>query len=103
MSDPENFETRLLTHLDLDAEGFAVLISKMREYRDRFVAHLDDELTMYPPELEIARLAVMFYYRHVVESEAASEDMAGLPTVEHFASGDMQCADEAAAIYRVNL
>jgi hypothetical protein len=66
VSDPNGFEIRLLAQLSTDAEGFAALIAKMRGYRDKFVAHLDNERIMYLPELEAAHIAVTFYYRHIV-------------------------------------
>jgi hypothetical protein len=103
VSNPEEFGTRLLVRLDTNAEGFAALITKMREYRDKFVAHLDDELTMNPPELGPAREAITFYYRHIVECEAKPGELVGLPGVQEFLRGDDQCAHEAAQIYRMNL
>jgi hypothetical protein len=103
VSDPEKFEARLLVQLNTNAEGIAALITKMRDYRDKFVAHLDDELTMYLPELDAAREAVTFYYRYIVECEAEPGELAGLPGVHEFAHGDDQCTQEAVQIYRRNL
>jgi hypothetical protein len=104
VSDPDEFEARLLAQLETDAERFAALITKMRFYRDTFVAHLDNGLTMNLPEFEAAaRVAVTFYYRHIVEIEAEPGDLAGLPSVDEFARGDGQCTQEAAQVYRINL
>ena len=103
VSDPEGFEAQLFAQLATDSNGFAALISKMRDYRDRFIAHLDNGLIMNLPELEPARAAVTFYHRHIAEAEAQPDDLAGLPSVDHFVRGDVQCAQEAAAIYRMNL
>jgi hypothetical protein len=103
VSDPDEFEARLLAQLETDAERFAALITKMRDYRDTFVAHLDNRLTMNLPEYEAARVAVTFYYRHIVETEAEPGDLAGLPSVDEFARSDGQCTQEAAQVYRINL
>jgi hypothetical protein len=81
----------------------ATLFTKMRDYRDTFVAHLDSALIMNQAELEPARVAITFYYRHIVEAEARLEDLAGLPTVDEFARSDCRCTQQAAAVYRVNL
>ena len=70
VSDPKGFEARLLAQLETDAERFAALITKMRDYRDTFVAHLGNGLTVNRPEFEAARVAVTCYYRHIVEIEA---------------------------------
>ncbi len=102
VSDPEEFEARLLAQLETNGEGFAALITKMRDYRDTFVAHLDDGLIMNLPELEAARVAVAFYHRHIVETEAKPGDLAGLPSVDEFARGNDQCTQEAARVYRMH-
>jgi len=103
VSDSEAFEARLHARLETDTEGFAALITKMRDYRDTFVAHLDSDIKINLPELEAARVAVAFYYRHIVEAEARPGDLTGLPTVDDFARGDCQCTQDAAEVYRVNL
>ena len=101
VSDPEEFEGRLLAQLATDAEGFASLITKMRDYRDTFVAHLDNELIMNLPEFEPAHVAVTFYHRHIVESEAKPGDLTGLPSAHQFTLGDGQCTQEAMQVYRI--
>nr|WP_294566448.1 hypothetical protein [uncultured Rhodopila sp.] len=101
VSDPDAFEAGLLTQLGTDADGFAALIGKMRDYRDRFVAHLDNGLTMNIPELDPASAAVTFYHRHIVEREAQPGELDGLAGVAAFARGFGQCADEAAQVYQV--
>jgi hypothetical protein len=75
----------------------------MRDYRDKFIAHLDNELIMNIPELEPARTVIIFYYRHIVEVEAQPGDLAELPSLDHFVRGHNKCAQEAAEIYRMDL
>lgn len=101
VSDPEGFEAGLLAQLQMDEAGLGALIDKMRSYRDEFVAHLDDKLLMYVPELDAAREAVAFYHRHIVEFEAQPGELAGLPGVNELALGYDQCTDDAARVYAV--
>lgn len=103
VTDPEEFKTRLLAYLKTDVEQFGALITKMRDYRDTFVAHLDNSTIMNLPEFEVARVAVIFYHRHIVEVEAKPGDLAGLPSVDEFARGDGQSTQLAEEVYRSNL
>jgi hypothetical protein len=50
----------------------------MRRYRDKLIAHLDDDRIMQLPHLDGAKLAVEFYNRHVVDEEASPGDLRGL-------------------------
>ena len=99
VSVPEDFKRRLLAQLDTNEDGLAALIDKMREYRDKFVAHLDNKLVMDIPELSEAHTAVTFYHRYIVEHEAKPEELVGLPNVQQFALAYDQSIHEAAQIY----
>ena len=101
VSDPDGFEAGLLAEFQVDEAGLAALIDKMRSYRDEFVAHLDDALEMYVPELDASRQAVAFYHRHIVECEAKPGELLGLPDVHELALGYDQCTDNAARVYAV--
>jgi len=52
----------------------------MRTYRNKFVAHLDAERVMQIPALDIAYESVEFYFSYLTNNEAATGDLAGLPT-----------------------
>lgn len=93
------FEAELLSQIGTDADGFAALIKTMRDYRDGFVAHLDNGLTMNVPKLDLAIAAVTFYHRHIVELQAQPGELDGLPDVAAFAQGFGQCSDEAGQVY----
>jgi hypothetical protein len=101
VTDPVAFEAELLTATRLDSDGMAALITKVRCYRDTFVAHLDDGLVMHIPELDDAFQAVRHYHRHIVEREARSGDLNGLPSAQQFSLGYRQCIEEAARVYAV--
>lgn len=75
------FEGAILTHLGQSADQFAGYIEEMREYRDKFLAHLDDQRVMNIPKLDRAKEAVEFYHGYVVHHVASAGDLDGLPTV----------------------
>lgn len=77
---PREFENRLLKEVDISDEDFTEYIKVVRTYRDKFVAHLDDELVLHPPPLDTGWAAVRFYYDHVFNVEAKTGDLVNLPT-----------------------
>lgn len=103
VSNPEVFEDRLLAALNTDAQGFAALITKMRDYRDQFVAHLDDGLTMNIPELPRACAAITFYHQHIFEHEALPGELVNLPDVDKFARAEGYFIRQAERIYGLNM
>ncbi len=78
VSDPKSFEVGLYTAIGMDADGFEQYRLKAREYRDKFVAHLDLDLIAQIPHLDTAWASVSFYHAHVVK-EAPPEIFKGLP------------------------
>jgi hypothetical protein len=100
VSDPANFETQLLNHLAIDGAAFQKEIEVMRQYRDKFLAHLDSDEVMNIPALDIAKKAVWFYHAFIVQREAQPGDLVGLPT--DLDAGYAQCEDEARLIYEHN-
>lgn len=103
VSDPAAFEQGLLACLKLESDDFAKLITRMRQYRDEYVAHLDDGKMMQIPELDEACEAVGYYHRHIVEREAQPGDLVRLPLVRGFARGHHQCVEEAERIYAAHI
>jgi hypothetical protein len=72
----------------------------MRNYRDKFLAHLDSDEVMNIPGLEIAKRTVWFYYSHVARHEGTATDMAGIPS--ELDSGYAQWDSEAREVYGRN-
>ena len=102
IKDIAGFETALLAHVGLSADGFASYVEELKTYRDKFVAHLDQEKVMHIPHMTVAKKSLWFLHAHVVAHEASPSDLAGLPT------GDMQlaydgCLSEAEEIFRCTL
>ncbi|WP_296765947.1 hypothetical protein [Sediminimonas sp.] len=76
----QGFEVDMLKHLDETDDQFKKYIDDMREYRNMFLAHLDDERTMNIPRMDIAEGSVKFLYDHLICVEATAGDLEGLPT-----------------------
>lgn len=98
VSDSADFEAKLLTDCHVSKQDFAELTQKFRHYRNKYLAHLDDEETRIP-FLEKARPSVAFYHRYIVEHEAKTGELDGLPSVGDFAKGHDQCVEEAKRAY----
>ena len=95
VADPDAFRTDLLKHLDLDQDAFDEEIRVFREYRDKWVAHLDTDRRGRYPRLEIAKKAVWFYYERI-GNEQVDQEIAP-QTIE---TGYQQCREEASTVYR---
>jgi hypothetical protein len=81
VSDQAMFEAELLRHLGLDSDEFAKYIEGIRRYRDKFAAHLDSDRVMHIPDFEIAKAAVEFYHKWILQKEIQSlEQLEGLLT-----------------------
>lgn len=91
----QDFEGNMLNHLGQSSDEFVSYKQKMREYRDKFLAHLDDQRIMHIPKLDKAKAAVDFYHNWVVQYEALPNDLAGLPT--DLTTYYQQCSAEALA------
>jgi hypothetical protein len=101
VSAPAAFKTSLLSHLGIGEDGLNHEVDAMKEYRDKFLAHLDFVLTMNIPVLDIAKTTVWFYHAHVIEYEAGPGDLVGLPL--ELDAGYLQSEAEACAVYQLDL
>ena len=64
-ADHASFKVGLLKALRMTDAEYETYTKKMRHYRDKFVSHLDDELTMHIPILRPARQAVAYLYEYL--------------------------------------
>ena len=62
IDDHDRFEADLYATLGVTSDEFAKLIEKARHYRNKFVAHLDEERTMRPPKLDLPKKSIVFLY-----------------------------------------
>ena len=95
VADPDAFKRDLLEHLGLDDNAFDEEIRIFREYRDKWVAHLDRDRKGLYPRLDIARKAVWFYYERIGNEQVDQE--ISPKTIE---TGYKECEEEASTVYR---
>lgn len=79
LEDPNQFKLDLLEHLRLAEAEFDYYIALLKSYRDKFIAHLDDDNIMHIPHLRIARRSVMFMYKRLLEQEAGNNTFIDAP------------------------
>lgn len=63
------FEARLLQQLGKDAAEWETHIKDMRLLRDKFIAHLDDELEMTLPVMDLAKASTIYLYDYLLANE----------------------------------
>jgi hypothetical protein len=78
VSDSGRFQAELLRHLKMSSQQLDGYVEQMRHYRDKFVAHLDDDRTMRPPDLSLAKSATEFYHSYILDNEAPPGCLSGL-------------------------
>ena len=101
VSDPQKFESELLQRLKITTVEFESFRREMREYRDKFLAHLDSDREMRIPKLDLAKGSVEFYCEYVMQNEAQTGVLTGLPdTTEKLQRGYPEWQDEAERVYR---
>jgi hypothetical protein len=100
VENPDRFEADLYATPGVTADAFTTLTKKIKDYRDQFVAHLDEERTMLLPELEVARRAIVFLHQRLAQEARSYEDWRGLPTTaEQLDQGFAQACREAQSVY----
>ncbi len=79
LTDPKGFETDLFAHLGVTARDFEAYCTGIRTYRDKFVAHLDDDPKAKYPQLDIAIESTKFLFRYLRTKEDPDNYLEGLP------------------------
>ena len=69
MNDNDAFMNGLLQAAHTNGEAYDALVIEMRTYRNKFVAHLDDEERMQIPVLTIPVDSTMYLYRYLLDVE----------------------------------
>lgn len=81
--DPTRFEQSLLSFIGLTLGEFESYIEQMRTYRDKFLAHLDSDLTMEIPLLETGLRAVEHLHAYLLEHQLDELQFAHSPLSFH--------------------
>jgi hypothetical protein len=98
VADKSGFKAGLLNELGIDEAEFDKSVKALREYRDKFVAHLDSEETMNIPALTIPKKAAWYYYAYIVANETIERDFLGFDSSLDLLHKQME--REAVAAYR---
>jgi hypothetical protein len=94
------FEAELHAALGVTPAEFNDQITKIKHYRDKFVAHLDQERTMFLPALEVARKAIVFLHERLAQHAPGREDWQGLRiSAKQLDQGFTQAYREAQSVY----
>jgi hypothetical protein len=100
IQNPDQFAAVLYAELGVAPDEFAALVEKVRRYRDKFVAHLDEERRLLLPTLDQARRAVVFLHKRLVLQAGGHGDWGGLaPSSERLSLGYEQASREAHDAY----
>lgn len=65
----EAWKQGLMAHIGLIGQPFADYVGEMKTYRDKFIAHLDEQRSMHIPDLDPAIKATQYLYQRLVELE----------------------------------
>ena len=96
----DEFEAGLLCAVGVNSDEFKVFAGEMRQYRDKFVAHLDNLPTMCIPKLDVAIASVRHLHNYLAAHEAGLATLAGLTTnQDDFDKGLDQCICGAKQVY----
>ncbi|MGJ7607130.1 hypothetical protein ACSFA7_22535 [Variovorax sp. LT1R20] len=96
--EPATLLAGLTAALGMDEAAYGALIDGVREYRDKFVAHLDDQRVMNVPAMQPLLDSAVFLYDTLCTNEATVVHLTGLrPDAKEFY--DQRFA-EALAEYR---
>jgi hypothetical protein len=80
ITDSEIFFAGLLKELPVTESELDTYVKEMRTYRDKFVAHLDSDLVMNIPRLDLATTSVLYLYKYILANEDDGNFFYGLPS-----------------------
>ena len=92
IGDSDEFKENMFKNSEINEDMFSECRKSFKEYRDKFVAHLDSEEVMQIPQLDIAITAAKFYYGYVA-SELGKDNLGRLP--EDIDSYYKQCFEDS--------
>ncbi|MCF8079777.1 MAG: hypothetical protein K9K88_10890 [Desulfobacterales bacterium] len=93
---PDAFLPQLYSDFGATRQEWDSYLQKMREYRDKFIAHLDRKKTMDIPTMDLAEFAI-FYLYDTMRGEQIEGVFRGLPrNLREYSRG---CYLEAAKLY----
>ena len=91
--DPDAFKQEMLSLYGIDDAAFKELWDKIKDYRDNFVAHLEEQETTVIPNINVAYLLTAFYFRKLQSMFPSLQADSSLPC--HFDRYYDQCLGHA--------
>lgn len=82
--DKDQFLTVLLKELNCTEDQFTNYINEMKSYRDKFLAHLDDENIMNIPLLDKAEKSIIHLYHYLLTHEEEENCFSDAPNIEEY-------------------
>lgn len=79
LEDADQFRKDLIEKLGLTEAKFDNYIGSFKAYRDKFIAHLDEENMMNIPHMKVARRSAKFLYQRLLVQEAQNNTFADAP------------------------
>lgn len=74
------FKSRLMNDIGISEAQWRESWKQIKDYRDKFIAHLDSEDTMYIPQMDIPFRMVNFLYDELKTYNTDPSVLAGLPS-----------------------
>ena len=59
----------LCGHLGMSTKEFQDYVKHVLRYRDKFIAHLDEDRVMHIPRIRVARRSTAYLYEHLLREE----------------------------------
>ncbi|MCP5358872.1 MAG: hypothetical protein H7A06_12070 [Pseudomonadales bacterium] len=75
VKNPDELYSSILTAANVTESEFEQYIGEMREYRDKFLAHLDEANLMHIPHLDIAISTSISIYNHLAQGGSDLENI----------------------------
>lgn len=93
MLDPDVFRRELLDMHGIDDAELESLWNEVKNYRDEFVAHLEEQETTPIPNLNVPYLLTAFYFRRLQSDFPTLQSDTSLP--QHFDRYYDRCLEQA--------
>lgn len=97
VTEQTDFFDGLLKTLGQAGADFDTYVKEVKTYRDRFVAHLDSDLKMQIPNLDVARNSIVYLYDYILANEDEGDFFNDAPSSA--SSQYIRFAKEGKAVY----
>lgn len=75
-----DFYDGLLSELNISESEFVEYIDKVKDYRDKFIAHLDHENMMHIPQMNVVLSSATYLFNYLRNQEKCNPLFADVPT-----------------------